>query len=235
MVAMYSERVENALPGLRERIARAAERSGRDASSVRLIAVTKAHPMEAVQAAVAHGLLDLGENRPEELEWKVDELGASDVRWHMIGHVQRRKVQSLVRRANLVHSIDSVRLAERLDRVASAEDMTFDVLIQVNVSGEEAKGGFTLRTAAEEISKVLELPGVSVRGLMTMAPFVNDECILRDAFKGLRELQETLGRNDTYEGTELSMGMTNDFEIAIEEGSTMIRVGTALFGPRKRA
>jgi PLP dependent protein len=235
MIAMYSEHVENALPALRERIARAADRSGRDASSVRLIAVTKAHPMEAVHAAIEHGLRDLGENRPEELEWKVEALGASDVRWHMIGHVQRRKVPRVVAGAHLVHSIDSVRLAERFDRVAEAEGTTCDVLIQVNVSGEDAKSGFTLQTAAEGISEVLELPGLGVRGLMTMAPFVNDERILRDAFRGLRELHETLGREEAYAGTELSMGMTNDFEIAIEEGSTIIRVGTALFGPRRRA
>jgi pyridoxal phosphate enzyme (YggS family) len=234
MVGMYSEHVRNALPGLRDRIARAAERSGRDGDAVRLIAVTKAHPIEAVHAAIENGLKDLGENRPEELEWKVQALGPTDVCWHMIGHVQRRKVPRLVGCADLVHSVDSVRLAERFDRVGEEAERTFDVLIQVNVSGEDTKSGFTRTTAPEGVREILELPRVRVKGLMTMAPFVHDECVLRDTFRSLRELHEVLGQDGRYEGSELSMGMTNDFEIAIEEGSTMIRLGTALFGPRKR-
>jgi PLP dependent protein len=228
----YVERIRSALPGLRERIARSAERSGRGADDVRLIAVTKSHPIEAAEAAVECGLLELGENRPEELEWKVEALKAPGLRWHMIGHVQGRKVPRVVGRAGLVHSIDSLRLAERFSRVASEAGDSVEVLLQINVSGEEAKGGLERPSAVECALQICGLPGLVVRGLMTMAPFVNDESTVREAFRGLRGVHEKLLMQDGYEGTVLSMGMTNDFEIAIEEGSSMIRVGTALLGPR---
>lgn len=228
----YAERIRSSLPELRDRIARAAERSGRGPSEVRLITVTKSHPIEAAEAAVACGLLDLGENRPEELEWKVEALRAPGLRWHMIGHVQTRKVSRLVGPTYLVHSIDSLRLAEKFSRAATQVGATVDVLVQVNVSGEEAKGGLAGPSAAEGVMEICELPGVVVRGLMTMAPFVDDEGIVRPVFRGLRELHAGLLEQDGYEGRELSMGMTNDFEVAIEEGSTMVRVGTALLGPR---
>ena len=231
MDPMYSQRIEDNLPGLRERIAAAAERSGRSAEDVRLVAVTKSHPLEAVRAALDAGLDDLGENRVGELEWKTTEITDERARWHMIGHVQRRKAPRLIGRADLIHSLDSVRLAERYDRVAE-DGHVFEVLVQANVSGEDAKYGFEGPETVEKILEVCELPGLRVRGLMTMAPFVEDEAVLRTTFVRLRELHETLAEHDAYEGTELSMGMTNDFEIAIEEGSTMVRIGTALLGPR---
>jgi PLP dependent protein len=228
----YADRIRSALPALRGRIAHAAECSGRTADDVRLIAVTKSHPIEAAQAAVECGLLDLGENRPEELEWKVGALRVAGVRWHMIGHVQRRKVAKVVGRANLVHSVDSLRLAERFSRVAVEAASTVEILVQVNVSGEEAKGGVDRSSAVDDVLGICALPGLTVQGLMTMAPFVDDEKTVRGVFCALRRLHEELTEQDGYVGTELSMGMTNDFEVAIEEGSTMVRVGTALFGPR---
>jgi PLP dependent protein len=228
----YVSRIRSALPEIRERMARAAERSGRGPHSVRLITVTKSHPIEAAAAAVECGLLELGENRAEELEWKTDALDAPGLQWHMIGHVQGRKVNKLVGRADLVHSIDSVRIAERFSRVVVESHTNVEVLVQVNVSGEEAKSGLDADRALDEVLGICALPGMIVRGLMTMAPFVRDESVVRGAFCGLRRIHERLLGHDEYEGTELSMGMTNDFEVAIEEGSTMIRVGTALLGPR---
>jgi pyridoxal phosphate enzyme (YggS family) len=232
ITSTYDERVGAALPEIRRRISEAAERSGRGADEITLVAVTKAHPIEAVRAAVSHGLFDLGENRSDELARKSATLEDERVRWHMIGHVQRRQAPGLVGTADLIHSVDSVRLAERLSRVATEMDHTVSVLVQVNTSGEVSKSGFQGAGLKDEVSSVLALPGLEVRGLMTMAPFTSDEGPLRRTFEGVRALHEELRTAEGYCGDHLSMGMTNDFEIAIEEGSTMIRIGTALFGKR---
>ena len=232
ITSTYEERVRASLPEIRDRISAAARRSGRRSNEVTLVAVTKAHPIEAVQAALSHGLFDLGENRTEELSWKHQTLEDGQARWHMIGHVQRRKAPRLVGMAHLVHSIDSVRLAERLSNAAMEAGEIVSVLVQVNTSGEESKAGFRGDRLEGEILRVRTLPGLEVRGLMTMAPFTNDEALLRRTFERVRILQEELRVVEGYCGEHLSMGMTNDFEIAIEEGSTMIRIGTALFGKR---
>ena len=232
ITSTYDERVAVSLPEIRDRISNAAGRSGRGSADVTLVAVTKAHPIEAVQAALSHGLFDLGENRTEELEWKRAAVEEGKARWHMIGHVQRRKAPRLVGLADLVHSIDSVRLAERLSNAAVEAGKVVSVLVQVNTSGEESKAGFRGAGLKDEVQKVLNLPGVEIRGLMTMAPLTDDEALLRRTFAGVRMLHEELRAVVGYCGDHLSMGMTNDFEIAIEEGSTMIRIGTALFGKR---
>ena len=230
---MYLERLAITLPRVRETVAEAARRAGRDPADVRLVAVTKGHPPEAAEAALASGLTDLGENRVEELEGKVARLGHA-ARWHLIGHVQSRKVQRAVEIADLIHSVDSLKLAEKLSRVcADAGKGTFPVLLQVNVSGEETKGGFSGKEALASLVRVAELPALRVEGLMTMAPFTDDERVLRSTFRGLRELLEALRREHPEVGRELSMGMTNDLGVAIEEGSTMVRVGTALLGERE--
>ena len=233
ITSTYDERVAASLPEIRDRISGAAKRSGRGSDDVTLVAVTKAHPIEAVRTALSHGLFHLGESRAEELEWKRASVGDGRVRWHMIGHVQRRKAPQLVGMADLVHSIDSVRLAERLSRAGVEAGEAVPVLVQVNTSGEETKGGFQGHGLRDEVLGVLTLPGLEVRGLMTMAPFTDDEAWLRRTFEGVRVLHEELRAVEGYCGDQLSMGMTNDFEIAIEEGSTMIRIGTALFGRRK--
>ncbi len=232
ITSTYGERVTASLPEIRDRISGAAVRSGRGSDEITLVAVTKAHPLEAVEAALAHGLFDLGENRPEELARKRAAVEDVRVRWHMIGHVQRRKAPGLVGGADLLHSIDSVRLAERLSRAALEAGTTVPVLLQVNTSGEESKSGFQGPGLMRDILKVLVLAGLEIQGLMTMAPYTNDEACLRRTFEGVRLLQEELHAVEGYCGGHLSMGMTNDFEIAIEEGSTMIRIGTALFGKR---
>lgn len=228
----YETRLAESLPEIQERITNAAERSGRDGDDITLVAVTKAHPIDAVHAALAHGLFHLGENRVEELEWKAASLKDERVRWHMIGHVQRRKVPRLLGKADLVHSVDSIRLAKQLSDRSVAAGKVEDVLVQVNTSGEGTKGGFAAEGSGEELSAILSLPGLNTRGLMTMAPFTDDEAVLRKTFRRVRMLHEELCGVEGYSGEQLSMGMTNDFEVAIEEGSTMIRIGTALFGRR---
>jgi pyridoxal phosphate enzyme (YggS family) len=199
---------------------------------VRLVAVTKGHPVEAIDAALAAGLDDLGENRVEELEAKVAARGSSGARWHMIGHVQGRKAKRAAELADLIHSLDSERLGERLSKAAAESAKVVRVLAQVNTTGEATKGGLEHATAVETIHRLSELPGLRVEGLMTMAPLVDDQAVLHDAFARLRQTQERLSRATDRVGPELSMGMTNDLEIAIQEGSTMIRIGTALFGER---
>ena len=228
----YAERLEHALPDLRERVERAAGESGRPASAVRIIAVSKAHPLEAVDAAVAVGLRDLGENRVEELEEKVGARGRDAVNWHMIGHVQGRKAKRAADLADLIHSLDSERLAERLSRIGAEESRVIRALAQVNASGEATKGGFEAHDAVEVIQRVAELPHLRIEGLMTMAPWGADEAVLHATFGRVREIRDALRRATDRVGSELSMGMTNDLEIAIHEGSTMIRIGTALFGER---
>lgn len=234
LVAMYRELLAENLPRLRERIASAADAAGRSAEEVRLVAVTKGHPVAAVQAALEAGLTDLGENRVGELEEKVAAVGREGVTWHMIGHIQRRKAPRAMEAADLIHSVDSPRLARRFSRVATEADREVEALVQVNTSGEESKGGFEGDGALERIQEAAELPGLRVRGLMTMAPFVDDEEILSGTFRRLREMSEALRAATDAVGPELSMGMTNDLEVAIREGSTMIRIGTALFGERDR-
>ena len=200
-----------------------------------LVAVTKAHPPEALRAALAMGLTDLGENRVEEMEGKVALLGRDAATWHMIGHLQSRKAALAVGLADLVHSVDSIKLGRRLSRFAQEDGRTLPALVQVNTAGEDAKSGFAPDEMLERLHELLELPNLEIRGLMTMAPFVEDEGVLRATFAGLRRIHEDArGKLDQYRGTELSMGMTNDFELAVEEGSTMVRLGTALFGERPR-
>jgi pyridoxal phosphate enzyme (YggS family) len=229
----YRERLAESLPRVREAIAEAAASAGRDPASVRLVAVSKGHPVEAAEAALDAGILDLGENRVEELEGKVARLGRR-ARWHLIGHLQSRKAARALEAAELIHSLDSLKLAERLSRAAEEQGRErVPVLLQVNVSGEETKGGFSGAGALESLVEVAEVPRLRVEGLMTMAPLTEDERVLRATFRGLRALLEALRRARPEVGAALSMGMTNDLRIAVEEGSTMVRIGTALFGDRE--
>lgn len=229
----YSERLAETLPAVRERMHAAAISCGRDVGDVRLVAVTKSHPFEAVEAALKAGLTDLGENRVEELEAKCEAFGSDAATWHMIGHVQSRKAMRVARVASLLHSVDSLKLAEKLSRGASEEGLTVELLAQVNTSGEASKGGLTGDSALDEILRMAELPGLHVNGLMTMAPFAAEEGVLSAAFGALRTLSEEVRKANGSVGPELSMGMTNDLDVAIREGSTMVRIGTALFGARQ--
>lgn len=237
MPETYASRLSRTLPAVRDQIAEAATSVGRDPAEITVVAVTKGHPVEACRAALAAGLTDLGENRVSELEEKVAAIGHDGVRWHMIGHVQRRKAPRLPGVADLLHSLDSLRLARRFQRVQDAEerdtpDAPLDVLFQVNTSGEEAKYGFEGGDVVERVLEAAALRALRARGLMTMAPFTDDESVLRTTFRRLRELRDRLRKERPDFGPELSMGMTNDLRIAVEEGSTMVRIGTALFGAR---
>ena len=229
---MHEDQLRENLSLVREAIEAAARRSGREGREVKLVAVTKSHPFETIRSALSLGIRDIGENRIEELQEKAGVLGRHAAVWHMVGHLQSRKARKAVGATDLLHSLDTLKLARRLSSFTVEDDSVLPVLFQVNVSGEGAKSGFPVDQAVESIHEVLELPGLEVRGLMTMAPFVDDEKILRRTFAGLRRTLEEAGRLPGFVGRELSMGMTHDFELAVEEGSTMVRIGTALFGER---
>jgi len=231
---MYRRRLEAALPGVTERIEKAAHRVGRDPSEVTLVVVTKGHGIEAPQAAVELGLRDLGENRVERIETLADHFAPGVVHWHMIGRLQRRKTPHVRPHVFLLHSLDSLRLAERLERDRDqAGARVLSVLLQVNTSGEGSKAGFEPERVIDEAARIVAMPSLSVQGLMTMAPFTADERVVRHTFSRLRQVQDELrAQLPDYRGTQLSMGMSNDFEVAVEEGSTIVRLGTVLLGER---
>lgn len=216
---------------VRERIDAAAQRGGYG-QRVTVVAVTKTHGPDAVLAAWEVGLRDVGENRVQEALAKMDAVSVP-VRWHLIGHLQRNKVKH-VTRFDLVHSVDSPRLADAIDEVGRRHGRAIDVLVQVNVVGELSKGGYGLETLDAEADRLCSLGGLRVRGVMTMAPLDADESMLRAVFGGGRRAAEIL-RSSGHNATELSMGMSNDFEIAVEEGATFVRLGTILFGAREAA
>ncbi|HUF51207.1 MAG TPA: YggS family pyridoxal phosphate-dependent enzyme [Longimicrobiales bacterium] len=230
---MYDERLRESLPRVAERIAAAQARAGRGAP-VTVVAVTKGHGVAAVLAALRAGLRDVGENRVQELVEKRGELaGSAQPVWHLIGHLQRNKVRRAITLFDRIHSIDSLRLAQELSAEAVRADLTVRGLVQVNVSGEATKGGFDRARALAQIAAVAALPALAVEGLMTMAPFAADEAVVRATFAATRALLERCaGEGIALQASELSMGMSGDYEIAIEEGSTMIRLGTILFGER---
>jgi len=215
--------IDDNLKSVRRRIATCCERSGRSQGEVKLIAVTKEASSQDIGMALSLGVKDIGENRIQDAAIKYDEIGARAV-WHMIGHLQTNKAKDAVRIFSLIHSVDSVRLAEAIDKEASKLGKVQDILVQVNVSGEASKFGIEPDRAAELIKKISACINVRVRGLMTIAPESEDPESSRPYFKALNELRNRIGGLP-----ELSMGMTGDFEIAIEEGATMLRVGRAIF------
>ncbi len=213
---------------VRDRIDAAAGRGGYG-QTVTIVAVTKTHGPEAVEAAIDAGLGDVGENRIQEALPKMDAVDRS-VRWHLIGHLQRNKVKVLPR-FDLLHSLDSARLADAVVAVGSAEGRPIGSLVQVSVVGEETKGGFERAEWAGEADRLRGLSGIRVRGVMTMAPLDADERTLRTVFSGAREAREIF-RAAGHPAMELSMGMSSDYELAVEEGATLVRLGTILFGAR---
>jgi PLP dependent protein len=207
----------------------AAKARGGHGQAVAIIAVTKTHGPEAVQAAWDVGLRDVGENRIQEALPKMDAISVP-IRWHLIGHLQRNKVKSVDRFA-VLHSLDSGRLADALNAHADAAGRAVEALVQVNVVGEETKGGFPQSEWRQEAERLKSLRGIHVRGVMTMAPFDADERTLRKVFAGAREARDSM-REAGHDATELSMGMSHDYEVAVEEGATIVRLGTILFGAR---
>ena len=211
------------------RIDAAAQRGGHG-QRVTIVGVTKTHGPDAVEAAFEAGLRDVGENRVQEALKKMDAVHA-EVRWHLIGHLQRNKAKHAAR-FDLVQSIDSDRLADAVNEIGSEQNRPLEVLLQVNVVGEESKGGYPLETLRAEGERLRASTGLRVRGVMAMAPLDADEQTLRRVFSGARAGRDTLAALG-HPATELSMGMSNDFEIAVEEGATLVRLGTILFGARE--
>jgi hypothetical protein len=237
--------LEHNLRSVQERIAAAAERVGRDPAEITLVAVTKMQSSTIIRAAYQLGLRQFGENRVEEAETKQPEL-PDDIAWHMIGHIQSRKAGRVASLFQMVHSVDSIKLARRLDRACEGRILPLPVLLECNVSGEDAKYGFAtdrweqddaqrsaLWSAVEEL---VALPNLEVEGLMTMAPIVAEPEQARPVFIRLRRLRDALARDFDRAGWhQLSMGMTDDFEVAVEEGATLVRVGRAIFDPDQPA
>jgi pyridoxal phosphate enzyme (YggS family) len=213
---------------VRDRVDAAARRGGHG-QAVTIVAVTKTHGPDAVQAAWDAGIQDVGENRVQEALPKMDATSAP-VRWHLIGHLQRNKVKSVVR-FDLLHSLDSSRLADSVNEVGLATNTPVDALMQINVVGEESKGGYAPADWPREAERLRGCAGLRVLGVMTMAPLDANEATLRRTFSGARRAREIL-RAAGHTATELSMGMSSDYEVAVEEGATQIRLGTILFGAR---
>jgi hypothetical protein len=221
------------LEAVRARIAAAARRAGRDPAAITIVAVTKGHPLATARAALAAGLPDIGENRVQEALEKMAAWPDAPVRWHLIGHLQRNKARLAVGRFALVHSLDSARLADALEKEAAAAGLVQDVLVQVNVARERQKSGVAPEDAEAVIAHVEAQPHLRLQGLMTLAPLTDDIAVQRSTFRGLWELRDRLPRPPAPGVRHLSMGMSNDFEIAVEEGATMLRLGTVLFGERQ--
>ncbi len=219
------------LAAVRTRIAAAAARAGRRADEVSIVAVTKGHTVERAREAAAAGLLDLGENRVQEALAKQDAWPGAPVRWHLIGHLQRNKAKLAAGRFALIHSLDSVRLAEALEAAAAAAGIVQEVLVEVNLAREPQKSGALPEEAPALLARAAALPHLAVRGMMAMAPYTTDAGVQRQVFRQLRQLRDRLATPDLPLGV-LSMGMSGDFEIAVEEGATMLRLGTILFGER---
>ena len=218
---------------IRENIAEAALRSGREPSEVRLMAVTKTVDDDRILEAIEAGVDIMGENYIQEAKRKIEMMDV-DVKWHLIGHLQSNKAKYAVRLFDMIHSVDRMKLAVELDRRSAAAGRVTDILVEVNVSGEESKNGISANEAPDLISQISLLDNLSIRGLMTMPPWFDDPEDARPFFVALRELRDKIIAEDIkgIEMRELSMGMSGDYRVAVEEGATIVRIGTAIFGAR---
>jgi pyridoxal phosphate enzyme (YggS family) len=225
-VRIESVDIEANIRDVNRRVARACERSHRSPDEITLVVVSKEVGISAIRAAFDCGIRDFGENRVQEAENKIAQLSdlKTEVVWHMVGHLQSNKAKAAVGLFDIIHSVDSIKLAEILSRRA---EKRLPVLLQVNVSGEAAKGGFAVSEVESAVERIMQLPNLEVMGLMTIAPLVADIEKARPVFRELREQRDSLGLK------HLSMGMTDDFEVAVEEGATMLRIGRAIFGDRR--
>lgn len=225
--------LKDQLSEVEERIQAACARAGRRREEVTLIAVSKTKPRSVLKEAYDLGIRVFGENKVQELTEKYDAL-PDDIHWHMIGHLQTNKVKYIIEKAELIHSVDSVRLAEVIEKEAAKRDRIVDILVEVNVAGEESKFGIQVDEVLPFIQQIAVYPHIHVCGLMTIAPFVENPEENRPIFKNLHKLSVDIAQKniDNVKVNILSMGMTNDYEVAIEEGATMVRVGTGIFGAR---
>ena len=221
------------LQEVEERIQEACRRAGRDRSEVTLVAVSKTKPVAILQEAYDLGVRVFGENKVQEIREKYEAL-PKDIEWHMIGHLQTNKVKYIVDKVRLIHSVDSLRLAEVIEKEAEKHNRIVDILLEVNVAEEESKFGLKMPEVIPMAEKVVQLPHIRLRGLMTIAPFVENPEKNRAIFANLHDLYVDVKEKNIDNGTVsiLSMGMTNDYEVAVEEGATMVRVGTGIFGAR---
>ena len=234
-VSPAQEQLAARLTAVRERIVAAANASGRESEEVKLIAISKTHPASVIRTLIELGATDLGENRVQEAEEKITEIGRARVRWHLVGHLQANKARRAVNLFEVIHSLDSLDLARRLDRLCAEKGREkLPVLIQVDLGHEETKSGIDESELTHMVDDLRSLTHLKLIGLMTLPPFFDDTEQSRPFFRRLRELRDELESRGAFGGRkgELSMGMTHDFEIAIQEGATMVRIGTAIFGER---
>ena len=232
----HSDEIRINLEHVRKRIGEACDRSGRDRESVTLISVSKTKPLSMLMEAYEAGSRDFGENKVQEILDKLPGM-PEDVRWHMIGHLQRNKVKYIVGKVHMIHSVDSLRLAEEISKEAVKQKTEVNILLEVNAAGEESKFGVTLEETENLVLAVSKLPGIHICGLMTIAPFVENAEDNRQYFRKIRQLSVDIERKniDNVSMNVLSMGMTGDYSVAVEEGATYVRVGTAIFGERNYA
>ena len=226
MIRENLEKVQN-------NISTACTKANRSVNDVTLIAVSKTKPVELLQEAYNAGVRDFGENKVQEIMDKYDKL-PSDIRWHMIGHLQRNKVKYIIDKVVLIHSVDSLRLAEEISKQAQKHNLTMPILVELNIGAEDTKFGTSLEEAIALVKEISLLPNIQIKGLMTVAPFVDDAQENRHYFNAMKHLSvDIMTENiDNVCMDILSMGMTGDYEVAIEEGATMVRVGTGIFGER---
>jgi pyridoxal phosphate enzyme (YggS family) len=225
--------IQKHLERVRAQIAEAAEKSGRQPADVELVAITKTHDVERVREAYEAGQSLFGESRVQEARAKIPEL-PSNLRWHFVGHLQKNKIRHALPLFELIHSVDSLVLAQDTNRIAEEEGLHPRVLLEINVAGEGSKFGFKPETLRAEMETLLALNRLSIEGLMTIPPLADEAEASRKYFVDLRELRDSLEKEFSVRLPHLSMGMTNDFVIAVEEGATLVRVGTAIFGERRR-
>jgi pyridoxal phosphate enzyme (YggS family) len=221
------------LERVQKQIANAAAKSGRSPDEIDLVAITKTHPAEKVREAIEAGQSLFGENRVQEARLKIPEL-PSNVRWHFVGHLQKNKVRQALPLFEMIHSVDSLALAQDMDRIAEEEGLHPRVLLEVNVAGEGTKFGFSPEKLRTQLEELLALSRLSILGLMTIPPLAKEAEASRKHFVQLRELRDRLRSEFRVDLSQLSMGMTQDFSVAVEEGATLVRVGTAIFGERTK-
>jgi len=221
------------LEQVREQIAGAAAKVGRAAGEIELVAIAKTHPAEKVREAIEAGQTLFGESRVQEARAKIPEL-PSNLRWHFVGHLQKNKIRHALPLFEMIHSVDSLELAHEMNRIAEEQGMHPRVLLEVNVAGEGSKFGFKSETLRAEMESLLALPRLSILGLMTIPPLAEEAEVSRKYFIQLRELRDRLQTEFHVDLAQLSMGMTEDFAVAVEEGATLVRVGTAVFGERSK-
>lgn len=230
---LSAEQLAENIALVRTHMTEAAQKAGRDPAEITLVAVSKTRPVELVEMAYNLGVTDFGENRVQEALPKIEHFHPQRLRWHLIGHLQSNKAVKVVEPFACIHSVDSLHLAQVLSRHAQELGRQLAILLQVNVSGEASKEGIALAEASEVAKQIASLPALQIEGLMTIAPLVNDPEEVRPVFRGLRLLRDRLRAEvPASSWTQISMGMTDDYTIAIEEGATLVRVGRAIFGQR---